>query len=529
MADRQSSSRAFVLGIDGVPWSLVDRWTAAGDLPNFARLREEGAAGPLESTTPPTTPLAWPSIATGVWPDQHGIYGFRRLTDRHTHAVNTSDDVASATLWDVLGPAAVGNVPMTYPAREIDGRLVTGMMTPDGADGFTHPPELADRIEAQIPDYQVGLEWAEYRERPEALPGAIADLVAARQELLDLLLSAVDWRLAFVVFTAPDRLQHLIWDESVLLDHYRTLDAVVGDAMERAAAADATLYVVSDHGFGPIHDLVNVNRILEREGHLTRRDHDGTRGLLSTLGLTKERVRSTVEGVGLDFAALVRHLPDSLVDRAATRLPGSNVLYDIDHSASAACVFGPGNVYVNDTDRFQDGVVEPEAVDAVKADVAAAFRHVTDPETGQRVLDVHDGDDLFPRDPDSPDLVVRGKDGYSKRRSLADATIEPAAGEAAGHRSTGVFLAWGPHVAAGSTPAEASVVDVAPTVLHLAGEPVPASADGRVLSELFEPDSPPAEREVSESVYDRAGRTVEPSESGSGDVEDRLRGLGYID
>ncbi|NIR37171.1 MAG: phosphodiesterase, partial [Actinobacteria bacterium] len=56
--------RAFVLGFDGVPWTLLTRFVEAGALPNVERVMAEGAAGPLESTTPPTTPLAWPSIAT---------------------------------------------------------------------------------------------------------------------------------------------------------------------------------------------------------------------------------------------------------------------------------------------------------------------------------------------------------------------------------------------------------------------------------------------------------------------------------
>ncbi|WP_321169649.1 alkaline phosphatase family protein [Halorarum salinum] len=63
---------AVVLGLDGVPWPLLERWIGFGGLPSFERLFEEGSAGPIGSTTPASTPLAWPSITTGTWPDKHG-------------------------------------------------------------------------------------------------------------------------------------------------------------------------------------------------------------------------------------------------------------------------------------------------------------------------------------------------------------------------------------------------------------------------------------------------------------------------
>jgi hypothetical protein len=48
------------------------------------------------------------------------------------------------------------------------------------------------------------------------------------------------------------------------------------------------------------------------------------------------------------------------------------------------------------------------------------------------------------------------------------------------HRPEGLWVLTGPCVAA--TPAlEAAIVDVAPSVLHLAGLPVPAWMDGRLL------------------------------------------------
>ena len=80
-----------------------------------------------------------------------------------------------------------------------------------------------------------------------------------------------------------------------------------------------------------------------------------------------------------------------------------------------------------------------------------------------------------------------------------------------------------------SAPTDASVVDVAPTVLHGVGEAVPADADGRVLDGIFAADSPTAKHEVATVEAASAGTASDAADDDFGDVEDRLRGLGYME
>ena len=525
--DTTSPERAFVLGLDGVPWDLLERWVRGGELPNFGRLFEEGATGSLSSTTPASTPLAWPTIATGVWPDKHGVYGFQQLESNYTHRMNTSADVRQPELWDVLSPAVVGNVPMTYPADDIDGTLVSGMMTPEMDERFTQPSDLAGEIEEEIPDYQVGLAWDEYRDSPEEFREELSSLLSARRQLMQLLMDGEEWRLFFFVYTAPDRLQHRVWEESALLDHYRELDDVLGEVMEYVADNDAVLFTVSDHGFGSISTIVSVNTLLEREGFLTRKGGDGTRGALARLGVTKTTIQDTLDSFGVTEEMLVENLPRSLVDRVASQVPGDHSLYDVDFEETVAFVHGSGNCYVNDTTRFDPGVVDPGDVDDVKADVRSAFEEATDPETDERALRVVDGDEVFPTDGYSPDLVVRGIEEYEPGTKLTRSVFSDSGSKVASHRPEGIFLAWGPSVESGATTTDASVADVAPTVLHALDEPVPANADGRVLKEIFEPQSMAGRGAVSQREYGQS--TTADVEADFDDVEDRLRGLGYME
>ena len=46
------------------------------------------------------------------------------------------------------------------------------------------------------------------------------------------------------------------------------------------------------------------------------------------------------------------------------------------------------------------------------------------------------------------------------------------------HRMNGVFIAWGPDVTPGGRLSDAALINVAPTVLHLLGQPIPAEMDG---------------------------------------------------
>jgi len=77
---------------------------------------------------------------------------------------------------------------------------------------------------------------------------------------------------------------------------------------------------------------------------------------------------------------------------------------------------------------------------------------------------------------------------------------------------------------------EARIVDIAPTLMYLAGCTIPEDMDGKVLSETMEPDfinrNPP---KLSGSIP----RLIDGKRSGfgtgeDGELMDRLKGLGYI-
>jgi arylsulfatase A-like enzyme len=71
----------------------------------------------------------------------------------------------------------------------------------------------------------------------------------------------------------------------------------------------------------------------------------------------------------------------------------------------------------------------------------------------------------------------------------------------------------------------ARILDLAPTILHMMGLPVPDDMDGRVLTEALSTSHPVEHRPASPEGGDAAaGLSAEETT----EVEDRLRALGYL-
>lgn len=74
------------------------------------------------------------------------------------------------------------------------------------------------------------------------------------------------------------------------------------------------------------------------------------------------------------------------------------------------------------------------------------------------------------------------------------------------------------------------LIDMAPTILDLFGQPVPKDMDGHVLEELFEPGfigQRPVQFGVSAGLDEERGDRYSDEEAAI--VEERLKGLGYIE
>ena len=126
-------------------------------------------------------------------------------------------------------------------------------------------------------------------------------------------------------------------------------------------------------------------------------------------------------------------------------------------------------------------------------DLKTDLKSIPHPETGKPLVEhVYERDELYhgPHADLAPDLTVVLTDWRYRTIGLHDFTtnrvIAPAFGPTGDHRLEGILIATGPSIRPGAEPTEASLLDVAPTVLHLLGVHVPDDIDGRILTELLD-------------------------------------------
>ena len=102
------------------------------------------------------------------------------------------------------------------------------------------------------------------------------------------------------------------------------------------------------------------------------------------------------------------------------------------------------------------------------------------------------------------------------------------------HETHGIFVAAGPHVRRGGAVADASVLDLTPTLLYYLGLAVAKDMDGKVLAGLFEPEFVEAHPIRYVSTYEdgtraRALAPTEPMDAGAqAEIEGGLAALGYL-
>ena len=147
--------KVIVIGLDGLDPGIVSRLLEAGQLPNLARLKEQGGFARVATTRPAQTPVAWSTFATGTNPGGHGIFDFLRRNPKNylpDLALNRYEQKNAflppkavnlrrgTPVWELLKAAGRGatvlRCPCTYPPDSIRGRMLSGMGVPDLRGGL---------------------------------------------------------------------------------------------------------------------------------------------------------------------------------------------------------------------------------------------------------------------------------------------------------------------------------------------------------------------------------------------------------
>jgi predicted AlkP superfamily phosphohydrolase/phosphomutase len=549
------SYRVCVIGLDGATFDLIRPWAQAGQLPTLARLMKEGAWGDLRSTIPPMTGPAWSTFMTGTNPGKHAIFDWvYRRKDSYDFIPVTAEHCRQPSLWEIASKAGkrvlAVNVPMTFPPQTVNGCVVSGL---PAAHLATYPEELAGYIREKHPEYIVypdpGQAYSD-----QGIDWFLANLDKAIEKRLELwrdLTGRESWDFAMLVLNATDVVQHAMWKfmepehpqynaqkaeryKDAIFNVYRKIDGILAGLLD-SMGSDTVVFIMSDHGFGPLHHFIHVNTWLMHEGFLKIKKNVKAqiKAALFRMGLSPMPVYDVLMRIGLGKLKreVVRGQGQSLMKAVFLSFD------DVDWERTVAYSLGNiGQVRINLRGREPYGSVNPgEEYEQVVAKIIDRLKQMRDPRNGILAVDhVYRVDEVYqgPAAVEASDILFLphkleyfgfGEYEFGDHRIFASLRH----GISGTHRMNGICLVWGEPVQPASLQ-DAKLEDLAPTILYTMGLPVPAHMDGRLLMEAFRPDAnlpPPQVGDAWESQSGPEGGLTDEQEV---ILRQRLRDLGYV-
>ncbi|MFQ6057993.1 MAG: alkaline phosphatase family protein [Anaerolineae bacterium] len=558
-------NRVLIIGLDGASPYLVKRWQ--DDLPNLRRLMAEGASGTLWSAIPPRSVPAWYCFATGMNPAKLGVFGFsQRRPGTYDYTFANFSFCQAPPFWEWLSrygvTTGIVHMPGTFPPRPVQGFLLSGWPAPLNRSNltYTYPPELGREVDRFLgqPFEFISPKPIERDNDAETLAERLR-ILQMHGDVAHLLLRTYPWQVALVVLSSLDRASHQFWRHmdpthprhdptlaarfgNALQEIYRTSDAQVGRLLSLLDEED-WVFVVSDHGFGPTWRTFYLNEWLWQQGYLVLKDEEvgqvGWRtrllGRLTAPLFWLNQASPTFRRLAAPFKkrALSNFLRDEYVRAKEHGLVRLNHL-PVDWSRTRAYCPDEASLYLNLRGRDPEGVVEPgDEAERLLTEIEEGLRHIPDPKTEEPVSVQLDRKERIYNGPflqEAPDLIV-AMDDY-RTEVMAELgfrdLFDPDPIRSGTHTPEGLLIAKGPGIPAHQR-LDAGLMDIAPTVLHLAGVPVPKEADGQVLLDLFEEDAEPRRRSVVRElagIGEGAGEAYTAEELAQ--VKKQLQDLGYL-
>ena len=451
-----------VLGLDCAAPDIV-----FGDarLKNLHRLMRMGTWGRLESVIPPITVPAWMCMATSQDPGSLGVYGFRNRSDRTYRGLTFVDSrsIIQPAIWDHLATygkrSIVMGLPPGYPPSPIAGIRIGCFLTPDPAKTeFTYPAEISSEIRSLVGDYAVDVPGFRTDDK-SWLREQIFEMSRKHWKVVRWLLAEKEWDYFHYVDIGLDRVHHGFWDsfdpkhihhkpgnryENVIPDYYLWLDEQIGAVLDMLDG-QAVVLVVSDHGAQRLDGGFAVNEWLAREG------------LLVLDEMPKEI---------MPFAKVK-------VNWARTKVWSEGGYY--------------ARVFLNVHGREPRGIIPATQYESFRDDMKCRLEGLSDPQGRPLHSLVFKPEQIYRYVRNvAPDLIVHFGGLYWRSiGSLGHAHLHveenDTGPDTCNHAQFGAFILYAPGLDLRGEYHGAHLLDVAPTLLDLAGYDIPPAMQGRSL------------------------------------------------
>lgn len=289
------AKRVLLIGWDAADWKIINPLLDAGKMPALEFLINRGVMGNMGTLRPILSPMLWTSIATGKYPDKHGIWGFTE-PDPHSGGVRlvSSTSRKVKAIWNILTQQGFKTHQVgwfaSHPAEPINGISVSDVFDVATAPidqpwpmaaGTVHPEGLAETFgKLRMHPGQVTADMVlpfiprlreidqEKDRRPQMVAKNLAE-TASVHNAVTWILENREWDFLAAFYIGIDHFSHGFANfhppkmegipedkfelyREVLEGAYRFHDMLLARLLE-LAGPETTFLLLSDHGFHSDH------------------------------------------------------------------------------------------------------------------------------------------------------------------------------------------------------------------------------------------------------------------------------------
>ncbi len=474
-------NKVVLLGLDGGTWTHLDKFMSEKIMPNLTSMMNDGVRGILESGIPYTSKASWLSILTGTNPGKHGI---------PHHIVGKKPEVP--LIWQILSEnnirQIIVNDLVTFPPLQVNGIMISGgFSTPSKSKVFTYPSSILEEIDNAVNGYIPFLSTDAFQ---KVQTGHFDEFYKILQEWGNKILKTsiylskkYEWQFFATIFENPDFMNHFFWNKPEFMKiFYQWLDEVIGKFSEISLSNNANLFIVSDHGGGPIKKHFLINTWLKNVGLTNFREPKKVRKLLSKTKFKRKLIRKNLERIHLQSVAS-KLTPSELKKMIPIE---ENETGFIDESSK---------VYSEAYNEITVNIKDSKEYEKLRNEIIQKLLQIKDENGTKIVLEARKREESFhgPYMKRAYDIQFLLKEGYCYSSSIKDKFLlspeELGNIRTGDHRPEGIFIAVGPDIAKGSTISPLKLWDICPTILHTMDLKIPSYIDGEVKFQVFEKNS----------------------------------------
>ena len=495
--------KILMIGLDGASWNVITPLVEEGKLPNIKRLMDSGYSGKLRTFDPAISEVVWTTIATGKSPFSHGITD-QLIKDPDTNelVLLTSNLRKTKAIWNILSEhnkrVGVVGYKVSWPAEKVKGVIISNRAAESdyrSSHYYSEPPLSTLFIEEIFNSFKIGKDfpymlmdanWAFNCDN--FMSNASKYLLKHKKfDFFCLYLFGIDsyshyyWKYKFADGDSLS-VAEISKYKDVIRDYYVWCDTVIGDLL-KIVDKNTIVIVISDHGF--------KTTTAKRKNYLFIEMNN----LLKVTGLDKFSYNSK-----------------------EIKLENTPVVW-----------------WKNIKNMKVTGSLTMEEFNTVRENVKAILENIRVKETGQSIFKIIDETNSgFLLEPDikyinqnpSCHILINGRE----YKILDFLKKNPISGD---HDSReAIIIISGKHIRQNQRVTNATIFDIAPTILYLLDLPIATDMVGKVLVKATDVDilnkKPPRYIDTYEANRKPMPQKAIRNPADEKIIKERMRSLGYI-